>query len=131
MLFHRAHLPFWVVRVEAERTRDGAGRIGLCEPVRIEQGGLDAIVEAQHGAQCIVHRINSIADERAQVTLVRLGVFDWPVLDRIRQRIAEARPVTPPPAVTSCKCFDYSQGCHRLWLPDCPGWKTGVRGAMA
>jgi hypothetical protein len=31
---------------------------------------------------------NSIADERAHVTLVRLGVFDRPVLDRIRRRIA-------------------------------------------
>src|SRR3979409_44495 len=55
--FHRAHLPFRVVRVEAERTRSGAGRIGLCEPVRIEQGGLDAIVEAQHSAQCVVHSV--------------------------------------------------------------------------
>src|ERR1700738_3184145 len=25
--------------------------------------------------------------------------------------------------VTSCRCFDYSQGCHRPWLPDCRGWK--------
>src|ERR1700730_19243495 len=33
--------------------------------------------------------------------------------------------------VTSCRCFDYSQGCHRPWLPDCPGWKTGgVRGTV-
>jgi len=31
---------------------------------------------------------NSIADERAHVTLVRLGVFDRPVLDRIRRPIA-------------------------------------------
>ncbi len=31
---------------------------------------------------------NSVADERAHVTLVRLGVFDRPVLDRIRRPIA-------------------------------------------
>src|SRR5262245_12462161 len=27
--------------------------------------------------------------------------------------------------VTSCRCFDCSRGCHRLWPPGCRGWKTG------
>jgi hypothetical protein len=25
--------------------------------------------------------------------------------------------------VTSSRGFDYSQGYHRLWPPDCPDWK--------
>jgi hypothetical protein len=29
--------------------------------------------------------------------------------------------------VTSSRDFDYSQGYHRPWLPDCPGWKTEQR----